>query len=218
MSLSLKVLHQMVKTRQVSSRATHEMFWFEYKVCIYEFSKITTPQFFWNKSWRDISRTVSMLPRRDCSDHWRHLWLPRKMNLIGINLKTINLKQIHDQVQAKGLLSTLFCYKVELYAHRPAALSYSSAFLNIPAPDEVRFKWARYPSNDPNKLSFPCLLKVKELYDISKIRKKCEDEVGKAHHILQDTVVVDLLDPKHIMTVPKVKALFQLTSEKWSSR
>ena len=42
----------------------------------------------------------------------------------------------------------------------------------IPTPDGIKNKWAGYPSNNPNKLSAPCLLKLKELYDIGKVNKK----------------------------------------------
>ncbi len=83
-----------------------------------------------------------------------------------------------------------------------------------PTPDCVSYKWAGYPGNNPNKLSSPCLLKLKELYDIGKVNKKQKVGAERAHQILLDTVVVDRWDQKFIITVPKIKAFFQLTPKK----
>ena len=62
---------------------------------------------------------------------------------------------------------------------------------STPTPDCVRYKWAGYPGNNPNKLSLPCLIKLKELYDIGKVNKKQKVGAERAHQILLDTVVVD---------------------------
>lgn len=96
---------------------------------------------------------------------------------------------------------------------QPTELSLSSESCT-PTPDGLSYKWAGYPGNNPNKLSLPCLLKLKELYDIGKVNKKQNVGAERAHQILLDTVVVDRWNQKLIVTVPKIKAFFQFTPKK----
>ena len=84
----------------------------------------------------------------------------------------------------------------------------------LSTPNVLKRKWAGYPGNNPNKLSLKCLFKLKELYDIGKINKKRKVGAERAHQILLDTVIVDHWDEKLVVTVPKIKAFFQLSPKK----
>ena len=81
-------------------------------------------------------------------------------------------------------------------------------------PQHVTLKWAGYPGNNPNKLSSECLEKLKELYDIGKRNKKQTVGAERAHQILVETLLFDKWDKQLDLTVPKIKAFFQMTPAK----
>ena len=84
----------------------------------------------------------------------------------------------------------------------------------IGTPGGVYLKWAGYPGNNPNKLTQACLSKLKELCDIGKVNKKQKVGAERAHQILLDTLIFDKWDQQLDLTVPKIKALFQMTPKK----
>ena len=55
---------------------------------------------------------------------------------------------------------------------------------------------------------------LKELYDLGKNNKKHTVSAERAHDILSNSILADKWDEKLILTVPRIKAFFQLTPSK----
>ena len=73
-------------------------------------------------------------------------------------------------------------------------------------PPNVSEGWARYPGNNPQKLSYDSLKVLKELYDLGKNNKKRTVSAERAHDILSNSILADKWDEKLILTVPRIKA------------
>ena len=63
-------------------------------------------------------------------------------------------------------------------------------------------------------MSRECVEKLIELYQLGKACKKQKVSAESAHRILFDSVVFDKWDEQLVVTVPKIKAFFQLTPKK----
>lgn len=80
--------------------------------------------------------------------------------------------------------------KVVLTQPSPTKLSLSSEFCTTTL-DGVSYKSKTFFGNNSNKLSVPCLLKLKKLYDIEKVNNKQKFEEEEAYSFLQNIFLVD---------------------------
>ena len=84
----------------------------------------------------------------------------------------------------------------------------------VGTPGGVHLKWAGYPGNSPNMLTQACLSKLKEVYDIGKVNKKQKVGAERAHQIILETLIFDKWDQQLDLTMPKIKAFFQMRKKK----
>ena len=66
----------------------------------------------------------------------------------------------------------------------------------VTKPPNVSEGWARYPGNNPQKLSYDSLKVLKELYDLGKNNKKHTVSAERAHDILSNSILADKWDEK----------------------
>ena len=196
-NLPSTTLDKKFKSKKVSSRATHEIEWNEDKVHIYKSSGITAPE---------VVLKAKLDKHQPC-----HLDATVEKEFRSSKPPLI-VPEIDAISTQKGSAFDAALLQTGIVRDQPA--SFNAGPSTTSTPDGVRLKWAGYPGNNPSKLSVQCLSKLKELYDIGKVNKKRKVGAERAHQILLDTVVVDRWDQKLALTVPKIKAFFQLTPRK----
>lgn len=206
-NLPQKILKKKFKSAKVSSRATHEIIWCEDKVCIYESSSITVPEIV-------IKAKLNKYQPCDINANVERIFRSAKPPLIIKEKDNENNQSAPNQITtSKGATINAALLQTGIVRANFTELPNNNKSY-VPTPEGIKYKWAQYPGNNPNKLSLSCLLKLKELYDIGKVNKKQKVGAERAHQILLDTIVVDRWDQKLIVTVPKIKAFFQLPPRK----
>mmetsp|Transcript_21013 Transcript_21013/g.29472 ORF Transcript_21013/g.29472 Transcript_21013/m.29472 type:complete len:980 (-) Transcript_21013:30-2969(-) len=196
------------KTSIIGSRATHELCWFEDKIEIYESSGITEPEIVLDKKLAKHER--------NCLDvHVENSFVSEKPPLFVQEVSTAHVPDDDDEVaqcmssKAQSIQQAL----LESGVTQNSSLEVQQTNMVI-TPNEAYLKWAAYPGNNPNKISQECCVKLKELYNIGKVNKKQKVGAERAHQILLDTLIFDKWDQQLDLTVPKIKAFFQMTPRK----
>eukprot|EP00559_Dactyliosolen_fragilissimus_P007958 CAMPEP_0184871406 /NCGR_PEP_ID=MMETSP0580-20130426/40701_1 /TAXON_ID=1118495 /ORGANISM="Dactyliosolen fragilissimus" /LENGTH=1005 /DNA_ID=CAMNT_0027374063 /DNA_START=1121 /DNA_END=4139 /DNA_ORIENTATION=- len=197
------------KTSIIGSRATHKLCWFEDKIEIYESSGITEPEIVLDKKLAKHER--------NCLDvHVENSFVSEKPPLFVQEVSTAHVPDDDDDEVAQCMSSKAQSIQQALLESGVTQNSSSEVQQTnmVITPTEAHLKWAAYPGNNPNKISQECCVKLKELYDIGKVNKKQKVGAERAHQILLDTLIFDKWDQQLDLTVPKIKAFFQMTPRK----
>lgn len=114
------------------------------------------------------------------------------------NVMSSKASVVRDALQSNGIM----CSPSNNTANNQALVDMSK---------NLHAKWAKYPGNNPYKMQYDCIAKLKELYDIGKTSKKQKVTAERAHQILVDTIISDDWEQQLVVTVPKIKSFFQMT-------
>lgn len=210
-NLLSKTFEKNYKYAKVSSQSAHKIIWYEDKVCINESSGTTTPE---------VVKKANLDKHQPCHIEAvvERIFRSTRPPLV---IAEDQENEENEQPETNGVISKketaiesiLLQTRIVRTEKRPTEVSLSSVSCT-PNPDSVNYKWAGYLGKNQNKLSFPRLLKLNELYDIGKVNEKQKVEAKRTHQIPLDTVFVDRWDQNLIVTAPKNKAFLQLTLQK----
>lgn len=86
--------------------------------------------------------------------------------------------------------------------------------IKVATPPQLPKGWAQYPGNTGQRFGAEAMQRLNELYMIGKINKKRKVSADRALQILHDELVSNDWVQQLDITVPKIKAFFQLTPAK----
>ncbi len=194
------------KSSKVGSRATHEVCWYADRIHIYESSGITTPE---------------IIKKAKLDKHTKNHLSSKVAGSFCSAKPPLFVKETIDNAESANPTegTTSKAQRFEQALLQAGIVRIVASCSNLPCnstatPPGVDLKWAGYPGNNPYKLNRTCIMKLKELYDVGKTSKKRKVGAERAHQILLDTVIFDQWDQQLVVTVPKIKAFFQLNPRK----
>ena len=205
-NLSGSAIKKKFKTSKIGSRATHEVCWLENKVELYEASGITTPEVVLNKK-------LAQHKRNELDVQLGNSFTSDKPPLFVQEVNNSSAAAVISDNQMSSKAQSIQQVLLDSGVAHTSSPDFQEINL-VTNPTEARSKWAGYPGNNPNKLSQECLVKLKELYDVGKVNKKQKVGAERAHQILLDTLIFNKWDQQLDLTVPKIKAFFQMTPKK----
>jgi hypothetical protein len=199
--LTRLALNKKFKISRIGSRATHKIRRLKDKAEVHESSTITYPEVILAAKLRKHQKNKLAVVVADTfvSDK-APLFVQSIEN--AAQLMTTQARLIDQALLTSGIVQSI------------SSGSIDAVLVLVATPQRVTLKRAAYPGNNPNKLSSECLEKLKELYDIGKTNKKKKVGAERAHQILVDALIFNKWDQQLDLTVPKIKAFFQMTPAK----
>ncbi|XP_040564364.1 uncharacterized protein [Lepeophtheirus salmonis] len=199
------ILEKSFKTTQVDSHETHEIVWYKESVGIIASSGITTPEVIGYNQLMNY-------PRRAIQTSSLYDFTSLKPDIfVDANISWKHSVNHDERVTPRSLA---YRFAVDNAVAIEVIHSSNLSIRNQTIPPIITKAWAKYPANVSEIMSHDVLCKLRMLYQYGRSDKNRKMSADRTRQIIIDEIITYRWDDRVVLTIPRIKAFFQMKPEK----